>query len=502
MFKDESRNKVWEQLRQSDSKAFSHLLTSQAMLAAAKQAGVKIRNSPLNAITLVWLGVMGALHTSKNFADILLVTLKLLDDMANPLEALKRLRKKSPCKCQSKGKRKCQDQGSCRCGGKRSKHDPRGNGCNVTEEAFQQARRKLPLAFWMCLLNVLTEAFQQQHAERVRWKRFRLLMLDGSDIALPRYQKLLDHYGAAGGGTARTPQARMLMLAFAQVRLPWRYEVVPQSCHEQTAAARLLRGLSPDDLILMDRGFWSYGLFWQIQQQGAYFGIRLRAGVKLRLVKRLGPHDALMEWTPAARSSKRCSWAGQGLPESMLLRVITYQVPGFQPSAVVTNLLDPRAISRDDWTRMAAVDERGQVLQAGLYHRRWTIETMFQELKVVQGMEGELRGRTPQTIEYEIAGHVLLYLLVRWLMVEAGVKHGVCPLQLSFLYALRELDDLRVPLLLSSPQRVRIELLPRLLDRIASHRIHVQPGRHFPRPADKYTQRKIRKQRKNAKKKT
>jgi hypothetical protein len=49
-----------------------------------------------------------------------------------------------------------------------------------------------------------------------------------------------------------------------------------------------------------------------------------------------------------------------------------------------------------------------------LYHRRWEIETTtFRELKRVQQMHGQLRGRTPQTIEFEVAGHVLLHLLVR-----------------------------------------------------------------------------------------
>ena len=473
MFKDETRNNVWEQIRQRDLRPFADVLTTEAVQAAAQAANVRIGTSALNAGRMIWLGIIGALHATRNFSDVLTMTLKLLEDAQCKL----------PTGCRPGAKRQQTP---------RSKHDPRGSSARISEEAFVQARQKLPLALWTQLVLVLADSFQQQHPEHVRWKRFRLLMLDGSDIALPRWKRLLKHYGAAGSGTARTPQARMLMLAFAQARLPWRYEVVPQSCHEQTAAKRLLQHLNADDLVLMDRGFWSYGLFWQLQQQGAYFGIRLRNNMSLRRVKRLAKNDELVEWTPAKRGKKRCSWAGTGLPKTIRLRVLRYQVRGYRASAVVTNVLNPQDISREDWVRMAAVDQRGHVLEAGLYHRRWEIETMFYELKVFQGLEGNLRGRSHRSIEFEIAGHVLLYLLIRWLMVEAARKHGGHPLQLSFKHALHEFEDLRVLLTISSPDRVRDRLLPRLLDRIAQHRIVVRPGRHFPRAGDKYKLGKYR----------
>jgi hypothetical protein len=473
MFKDEARDSVWQQLRQRGLQAFAKVLTPQAMQAAASAAGVAIGVSPLNAFTLTWLGIVGALHTAKSFADVLLITWKLLEDAQCPLPKPRKASRKR--------------RGGC------SPHDPHGSSLQVSEEAFVQARQKLPLQLWLCLLVVLAEHFQRQHPEHIRWKRYRLLMLDGSDIALPRYQRLLKHYGAAGSGKARTPQVRMLMLAFAQARLPWRYAVVPQSCHEQTAAKGLLAHLEPGDLVLMDRGFWSYGLFWQIQQQGALFAIRLRRGVSFRRLKRLGTGDTLVEWRPTTRCKKRCSWAGTGLPKSIRLRVIHYRVPGFRPSAVVTNVLRPRDVSREEWVRLAAVDERGHVLEAGLYHRRWEIETLFYELKVFQGMEGSLRSRTPPGIEFEIAGHVLLYFLIRWLMVEAAAAHGVHPLRLSFKHALQEFEDLR-PFLLTAPfQTVSNILLPRLLARIVQHPIAIRPGRHFARLGDKYKLGKYRK---------
>ena len=97
---------------------------------------------------------------------------------------------------------------------------------------------------------------------------------------------------------------------------------------------------------------------------------------------------------------------------------------------------------------------------------------------------GSLRSRTPEGIAYEIAGHVLLYHLVRWLIVKAALAEGLDPLRVSFLNALRELVDMRQTLITASPRRVRQVLLPRLLKRIAQHLVPQRNGRHCPRPND------------------
>ena len=95
-----------------------------------------------------------------------------------------------------------------------------------------------------------------------------------------------------------------------------------------------------------------------------------------------------------------------------------------------------------------------------------------------------LRGRTPQTIEYEIAGHVTFYLLLRWMIVEAAEEYGEDPLRLSFTDALMELTDKYQTLLTADARRVKQVLLPRLYARIASHVVPLRPGRHVSRPND------------------
>lgn len=479
MFMDEPRFRVWDKIRQLDLKAFRHLLTPGVFSEAAQAAGLALRSNPLNWANMVWLGIGAAMHTGKSFADVLVLTFKLLEDAAGWSQTpLGRSCQRAP-----RGKRRS-----------RSKHDPRGRGgVRVTEEAFVEARKRMPPEFWLSLLLILGRHFQAQHGEYVKWRGFRLLAMDGTELALRHEERLAEHFGTSRNGRRRRrPQARMVMLAFPLARVPWRYELQPRSCHEQTMAARLLAHLEPNDLVLMDRGFWSFGLFWMIQRREAFFGIRLRRGVKMKHVMTLGRGDSIFRWKPVKRSKQRCSWHDlPDLPKSLDLRVIRYHIRGFRPSAVVTNVLDPKRISAEDWVRMATQDEAGGTLDPGLYHRRWEIETMFCEMKVRQEMK-KLRSRTPEGIYFEVAGHVLLYLLTRWLMVEAGEAHGVDPLRISFTHALGELKDMRQSLLTSTPQHVAQVLLPRMQQRIVEHLVPLRPGRHYPRPTDGYSKGKYR----------
>jgi hypothetical protein len=418
---------------------------------------------------LILFALGSAWFRTKSFADVLIVVLKLMRDTdawpESPLADLQR-----------RGRKKAKRQ-------KRHKHDPRGQDpTRLSEEAFVQARRKMPWSFWTAVLLILTRNFETAHGERVRWKQFRLLTLDGISIALSHWRRLADYFGIAKNGRGRRTQARMVMLQYPLVRVPYRYELTPWTEDERSIAKRLLSEVQGNDLVLMDRGFWSFGLFCQIQSQGTYFATRQKARVCWRCVKRLGPNDRIVRHQP---KDWRKQWKKQGLPESIDLRVIDYQIPGFRKTAVVTNILDPLVISAREWVQMATVDEAGRVLEPGLYHRRWEIETTFRELKVTQGMQKSLRSRSPEGIRYEVAGHVLLYLLTRWLMVEAADKAGIeDPLRLSFKAAREELADMRETLIHATPDHVQHVLLPRLLQRIASHRVPLRPGRHFPRPRD------------------
>jgi hypothetical protein len=465
MFTDEHRYDIWSDLRQHDIRRFSEYLTPALLAKAAQRCGLRVVRSPLCAFNLVWLGIAAAFDATKSFACILTTTLKLLEDSQGFAQTKLGKSKKA-------GKRRRR---------KRSKHSPyRNDPTVVSEEAFVKARQRMPLSFWLALLALLCEKFEEDHGERLRFRGFRILAMDGTRLSLPEAQNLHAFFGNGKNALGKgCPQARMMLLQFPLVRLPYRYQLSPLGTGEVTQATALAKSLSRNDLVLLDAGFLSYGLFWTIQNQQAFFAIRLGRKLDLKTRKRLGQGDRLVHWAP---KDSRGQWRKAGLPMSIDLRVVEYQVRGFRRQSILTNVCSASKISREDWTRLTtACGETGKKFLPGLYHRRWEIETTYYELKVRMGLDRHLRSHTPASIQYEVAGYVVLYLLVRWLMVEAAVKHGIEPLRISFLDALRELEAMRVHLICCSTAWVASILLPRLLDRIAEHRVPVRPGRHYPR---------------------
>ncbi len=452
MYADNGKTTLCDSLRQRDLKLFAQILTPQRVAQAAACVGKRLGSSPLNLCNLVWLALASAWHTALSFVGVLSHFFELYRALHDP----------------------CWTDPS----------SPQASNLTVSEEAFCQARQLVPPLLWNFLLGILLQEFQRLYPQLVRFKQFRPLALDGTCLSVPDSKANRAAFGTASKGHGRkVPRARLVNLLLPFARLPLSYQLGAYTDSERTLAKPLLAGLLPDDLVLMDKGFWSYGLFWQIQNKDAFFATRLKGRIGLTKVCALGEGDELVDHSP---KDWRKSWKKEGLPATIRLRVIHYQLQGFRPSAVVTNVLDPQQISREEWIRLVAVNEQGKVLvQAGLYHRRWEIETSYRELKCEQGLEGGLRSRKAAGIRYEVGGHLLLYTLIRWRIVEAAAAAGLeDPLRISFS---RSLEILEVMLWLAwvlPEEAVDSVLLPRLLRLLAENLVPMRPGRHYKRPRD------------------
>ncbi|MGC1216600.1 MAG: hypothetical protein WA883_03955, partial [Phormidesmis sp.] len=131
---------------------------------------------------------------------------------------------------------------------------------------------------------------------------------------------------------------------------------------------------------------------------------------------------------PSRSTEKRNAWKH----ETLNVRVIVYQIPGFRPTRLVTNLLDPRIRAKDFVFH---------------YHKRWDIELCFDEIKTHQcaTLRGQmptlLRSKRPDLVEQELYAMMLLYNLIRELMFQAAASVDKDPLVLSFKDCLQLIMD-------------------------------------------------------------
>ena len=248
MFTDEHRVSVWNEIRQHDLRAFSRFLHADDGTQAATRAGKVLGRGPLHLGNLVWLAVASALHTAKSFADLLPLTLKLLSDAegfaATPL-----------AKAKKQGQRRKKSR-------QRSKHDPRrADPTVVSEEAFVKARQRVPLEFWLTLLADPGRAISRtarplRSLERVSTSRPG--RHDDPLAQLATADPTLRHCQQRQRETQNPGAHALVAVSFGPHPLRLRVESRAQS--EKTGAVKLLSLLQADDLVLLDRGFWSYGL--------------------------------------------------------------------------------------------------------------------------------------------------------------------------------------------------------------------------------------------------
>ena len=117
------------------------------------------------------------------------------------------------------------------------------------------------------------------------------------------------------------------------------------------------------------------------------------------------------------------------LPETIRVRELRYQStrPAFGRGR--------SRWSRRCWTRRVSADDL-----AGLYRRRWEIETNFGHLKTTMGMD-VLRCHSVAGVLKELTMFALVYNLVRLVMLAAAETKPVPLAQISFVDALRWLAE-------------------------------------------------------------
>jgi hypothetical protein len=75
---------------------------------------------------------------------------------------------------------------------------------------------------------------------------------------------------------------------------------------------------------------------------------------------------------------------------------------------------------------------------AASYAQRWELETALDELKTHQrGPKVVLRSKTPQGVEQELWGMLLVHYAIRQLMHQAALQAEIDPDRLSFVRSLR-----------------------------------------------------------------
>jgi Transposase DDE domain/Insertion element 4 transposase N-terminal len=251
----------------------------------------------------------------------------------------------------------------------------------------------------------------------------RLAAIDATQADLPDTPDNVAVFGrpAASRGQSAFPQAKIIALLEIGTHAILDLVVRPRRRHEMAGALQLIgRSVEAGMLVLADRGFHGYRLFEAIERRGAQWLVRVKRNTILKPLRRFQDGSYLADVYPSWAARRR----GQG---AWRVRVIEYRVGPSEPIRLATSLLDP--------TLDAALE------LAALYHQRWELELVFDEVKTHQlgrpnGQKVLIRAQAPAGVVQEIYGLALAHYVVRTLMAAAAAREGLDPDRLSFKNAL------------------------------------------------------------------
>ena len=256
------------------------------------------------------------------------------------------------------------------------------------------------------------------------YKGLRVVAIDGSRIELADEADIAQTFGRPGSrtGLAGYPQAQCVVLAECATHAILGAEIGPYRGDEWALCQWLLGAMEPGMLCLADRGFNGATQWQQARATGAHLLWRASDNRLLPVTQMLADGSYLSQIEPAKQSKRREHVSGAPDAASVV-RVIEYQLPGVPHGSsryrLITSLLDPR--------------QAPALELAALYHQRWQIEAVFDELKthLRQGRR-VLRSKTAELVRQEFYGWVLAHYAVRWLLHQGATRSGQADEDLSF----------------------------------------------------------------------
>jgi hypothetical protein len=248
----------------------------------------------------------------------------------------------------------------------------------------------------------------------------RIVAIDGSNFELPDEAANVEAFGYPGSrtGHAGYPQAQCAVLVECATHAIFGAMIGAYGTEEFKLCKQLLPKLDASMLCLADRGFRGHSRWVAARASGAQLLWRTSTDQHLPVQTLLPDQSFLSQLAPSqgSRDERRA--------QAVQVRVIDYEMPNAKGETaayrLITSLTDHAAAPAHELAR--------------LYHERWEIEGVFDELKThLLQSRRVLRSKTPDLVRQEFYGWVMAHYAVRWLLHQGASRHKLKHAEQSFI---------------------------------------------------------------------
>lgn len=270
----------------------------------------------------------------------------------------------------------------------------------VTKGAFTQARAKLNPSAFIEMNESVNETFYSE-APYLIWKELRILAVDGTRIQLPRHRSIQEEFGENYfGPNADTPRSLALasFLYDSLNLLVVDAQLAPWSSNESALLQAHLPKIKQTDLLLLDRGYESFGLMFSLISRGSNFCMRVKNNWWLEVKKFVssGQHDAIIEVSYPENGTKSVFHSDEFLGKNIKCRLVRVDLPNGEVEVLCTSLIDVEKYRNEEFK--------------GLYHLRWNEEEGFKLFKARLNVE-HFSGKTAIAVKQDFFAKVFMMSL-------------------------------------------------------------------------------------------
>lgn len=359
----------------------------------------------------------------------------------------------------------------------------------VAASSICEARQKLPEEIFIKMNSLLLEK-RNELIDPVTWQGHRVFGVDGSKVNLPR--ELLEKGYALPNLEGHYPQGLLSCLYnLGDGTIHDFILTPPKEKDERMCAIDHMENVNPGDILVFDRGYFSYFFLYKSLEKGVNIICRLQCGTVNKKVQAFldgEETDAVIDYYPSSAVKSHLKKRGYNLDfKKIPLRLIKYTIAS-ETYVCATTLLG------DEYTPESF---------ALIYHGRWGIEELYKISKQFINVE-DFHSQTERGVKQELYAHLLLINIGRFFEFDAdntlsktksdyatkisghwqAIFNGGKKLKINFKNCLLVVNRHLYNLVLAGCDSIKT-WVPKAISSIASVYQKIRPNRHYPRISHK-----------------
>ena len=276
----------------------------------------------------------------------------------------------------------------------------------VTKGAFSQARSKLNEWGFIRLNEIASDTFYSRSQYYV-WNNHRLLAVDGTRLMLPNHQSIKEEFGECSFGPKSDSKRSMAigsMLYDVLNQITIDAQLAPfkslnaKKSSEQVLLQKHMQKLKEGDLLLLDRGYPSLALFFQLKAQSVDFCVRMKGTwwTEVRKFRASSENETIVSFILPKKDEHKMSAYPKFTDRTIKCRLIKVELDTGETEILCTSLTDTEKYPYEQFKE--------------LYHFRWNEEEAYKLLKNRMELEN-FSGKTAKAIKQDFYAKIFLLTL-------------------------------------------------------------------------------------------